>query len=64
MPKINEILLKLKGFQYATSLGLNIGYYHIWFSKNSSSLCTIILPWGKYCYKHIPMGVDKSPDIF
>ena len=26
MPKINEILLKLEGFQYATSLDLNMGY--------------------------------------
>ena len=24
----------------------------------------IILPWGKYCYKCLPMGVDNSPDIF
>ena len=29
MSKINEILLKLKGFKYATSLDLNMGYYHI-----------------------------------
>ena len=29
MPKINEMLLKLDGFQYATSLDLNMGYYHI-----------------------------------
>ena len=29
MPKINDVLLKLEGFQYATSLDLNIGYYHI-----------------------------------
>ena len=29
MPKINEILLKLEGFQYATSLDLDMGYYHI-----------------------------------
>ena len=28
MPKINDILLKLEGFQYATSLDLNMGYYH------------------------------------
>ena len=32
MPKINQILLKLEGFQYATSLDLNMGYYHIWLS--------------------------------
>ena len=29
MPKINEMLLKQKGFQYAASLDLNMGYYHI-----------------------------------
>ena len=29
IPKIQELLLKLEGFQYATSLDLNMGYYHI-----------------------------------
>ena len=45
MPKINDILLKLEGFQYAKSLDLNMGYYHIRLSKNASNFCTIILPW-------------------
>ena len=44
MPKINEMLFKLEGFQYTKSLYLNMRYYHIWFRKNSSNLCTIILP--------------------
>ena len=34
MPKINEMLLELEGFQYATSLGLNMGYYHIQLREN------------------------------
>ena len=29
MPKINEMLFTLVGFQYATSLDLKMGYYHI-----------------------------------
>ena len=29
IPKIQDLLLKLEGFQYATSLDLNMGYYHI-----------------------------------
>ena len=48
MPEINQMLLKLERFQYAKSLDLNMGYYHIWLSKNTSKLCVIILPWVKY----------------
>jgi transposase InsO family protein len=49
---------------YATSLDLNMGYYHIELSPNSSELCTIVLPWGKYEYLRLPMGLCNSPDIF
>ena len=63
MPKINEILLRSEGFQYAASLDLNMGYYHIRLSKNSSNLCKIIIPWGKYCYNFPPMGFSNSPEI-
>ena len=62
--KINEILLKSEGFQYATSLDLSMGYYHIRLRKNTSNLCMIILQWGKFCYKRLPMGFSNSPDIF
>ena len=64
MPKINELLLKLEGFHYDISLYLNMGYYHIRLRKNTSNLCTILLPWGKYSYKSLPMGVSYSPEIF
>ena len=63
MPKINEILLKLEGFQYDTSLDLNMGYYYIRLRKNTSNLCSIILLWGKYFYKRLPMVVTNFPDI-
>ena len=64
MPNINEILLKLEGFQYATSIDLNMGYYHIRISNNTNNLCTIILPWGGYCYKRLTIVISNSPDIF
>ena len=44
MPNINEMLLKLEGFKYAMSLDLNMGYYHIQLSNNTSNLCKIIIP--------------------
>ena len=33
-------------------------------AQNAGNLCTIILPWGKYRYKHLPMGVSNSPENF
>ena len=46
MLKINDMLFKLEGFRYATSLDLNRGYYHIQLSENESNLCKILIPWG------------------
>ena len=64
IPKIQDLLLKLEGFKYATSLDLNMGYYHISLCPFSKRLCTIVLPWGKYEYQKLPMGLCNSPDIF
>ena len=64
LPKIQDLMLKLEGFQYASALDLNMGYYHIHLTPAASRLCTIVLPWGKYEYTRLPMGVKCSPDIF
>ena len=64
IPQIQDILLKLEGFKYATSLDLNMGYYHIKLSPQRRKLCTIVLPWGKYEYDSLPMGLCNSPDVF
>ena len=58
------MLLKMEGFNYATSLDLNMGYYHIKLDAASRKLCTIVLPWGKYEYNALPMGLCSSCDIF
>ena len=64
LPRISDTLQQLEGFQYATSLDLNMGYYHIVLSEESADMCTIVTEYGKYKYKRLPMGVSCSPDIF
>ena len=64
MPKIRGMLLILEDFRYATPLELNMVYYHIRIIKQDSNMCTIILPWGKYWYKRLTIGVSNSLDIF
>ena len=58
------MLLNLEGFQCATSLDLNMGYYHIKLNPASREMCTIVLPFGKYEHQRLPMGLCNSPDIF
>ncbi len=55
LPKITGILQQLEGFLFATSLDLNMGYYHILLTPNASRICTVVLPWGKYEYVRLPM---------
>ena len=62
--KIQDLLLKMEGFTYATALDLNMGYYHISLDASSRQLCTLIFPWGKYEMQCLPMGLCNSPDIF
>ena len=64
IPRIQDMLQKLKGFQWTTSLDLNMGYYHILLNPDARRYCTIVLPWGKYEYLRLPMGLCNSPDIF
>ena len=64
IPKISTTLQELEGFTFATALDLNMGYYTIRLDGDAQKICTIILPWGKYSYQRLPMGIAGSPDIF
>jgi hypothetical protein len=33
-------------------------------SPSRKCLCTIVMPFGKYEYQYLPMGLCNSPDIF
>jgi len=63
-PNIRDTLHELEGFEFGTSLDLNMGYYHIELSPDSRKFCTIVFPFGKYEYLRLPMGLCNSPDIF
>ena len=64
LPKISDILQKLEGFTYATAIDLSMGYYHIPLDESTQELCTTVVPWGKYRYLRLPMGIKNSPDVF
>ena len=64
IPKIQDLLLKLGGFKYASSLDLHLDYYHIKLCSFSIELCTIVLPWGNMNIKNSLWVYAKNrPDI-
>ena len=64
LPRINETLQKLERFKSATALDLSLGFYSIPLDEASQKLCSTILPWGKYKYLRMPMGVSCAPSMF
>jgi hypothetical protein len=64
LPNAQEIFRTMDGFSYCTTMDLNMGFWGIRLSENAQRLCTIVLPWGKYSYLRLPMGLSCSPDIY
>jgi Reverse transcriptase (RNA-dependent DNA polymerase) len=64
LPVPHEYFRSLDGFSYCTSMDLKMGFWAIHLSLYSQKLCTIVLPWGKYRYLRLPMGLSVSPDIY
>jgi hypothetical protein len=39
-------------------------YYHIKLDADAQKIYTILLPWGKFKNKCLPLGIKIAPDIF
>ena len=64
IPNIQDILLNIEGFTCDISLYFNISYYNIILTPNVRDIGTNILPWGKFEYCRLTMGISGAPDIF
>jgi dihydroorotate dehydrogenase len=60
------MIRSMEGFNFASALDLNMGYYHIKLDADAQKLCTIVFQWHmeKYKYKRLPMGIKVTPDVF
>lgn len=64
MNGIDEIITRLHGSKYFSTLDANMGYYQIKLSEKSSYLTTFNTPFGRYRYLRMPMGAKCSSEVF
>jgi hypothetical protein len=62
LPKIQDIFHRRKGYKYASKLDLTNCYYTYELDEESSWLCVLVTPFGKYRRKRLPQGMKQSPD--
>ena len=64
LSSIQEIIHTMVKLNYCTTLDMNMGYWTIPMCPELQRICTIILSWGKFSYKHLPMGLAPSSDVY
>ena len=64
MPKVEDILSKLNGATYFTTLDLRAGFHHIPLDKPSIPKMAFNSPFGKYKYIKVPFGLAQAPAYF
>ena len=64
MPTIQDMLHRCGGITYATVLDMIMSYYAMNVREDMRKYLVIILPWDKYVYNKMPMGLKISADVF
>ena len=62
LPKPQDIFMRRRGYVFMTKLDISMQYYTFMLEEESTYLCVIVTPWGKYRYLRLPMGLTTSPD--
>ncbi|KAL7562592.1 hypothetical protein ACA910_015462 [Epithemia clementina (nom. ined.)] len=62
LPCIEDILRKRNGYKFFTKLDVSMCFHTFRLDEQSSYLCVIVTPFGKYRYLWLPLGVKQCPD--
>ena len=64
VPRAREILLRLAGAKYLSTFDANMGYYARRPAVPIRGYTAFCLPFGKFQYKRLLMGISTAPDEY
>jgi hypothetical protein len=62
LPRIQDIFQRRRGYKFFTKIDITGAYYSYELDEESSWLCVLVTPFGKYRRKRAPQGLTQSPD--
>ena len=60
----SEILSEMADARYFTKMDASQGFYKTQLDEESTQLCTVATPFGRYSFKTLPYGINCAPEIF
>ena len=64
LPTVDATLAKLSGARIFSKLDANSGFHQVKLDSGSAKLTSFITPFGRYCYKRLPMGISSAPEYY
>ena len=64
MPNIPELLDKLEGARYFSSIDLGNAYYQVELEEDSKEKTAFSTKTGQYCFNRMPFGIAAAPGTF
>ena len=61
LPLIQVVLRRRKGYNFLSKFDISMQFCTCCLDKENSKLCTIVTPFGPFCYNRVSMGLNTTP---
>jgi hypothetical protein len=64
IPNLEDIAPKMAGSTVFSTLDAASGFFQIPLAEDSKKFTTFMTPFGRFCFKRVPMGISLGPEVF